>query len=129
MPNWDDNQPVQFRPRSTILGIVFIVACLAAAGLLLAGPAHARAPVPAPVFKAVRHYWKTKAERIKAFDVIACETGNRYNTTARNGQYLGLFQMGSYARARFGHGDTARAQARSAFRYWQVAGWAPWECA
>jgi len=129
MPSWDDNEPVTFKPRSFVLGVIFIAACLVAAVLLLAGPAHARAPVPPDVFRAVRTYWKTGPERVKAFDVIACETGNRYNTTARNGQYLGLFQMGAFARARYGHGSTARAQARAAYRYYLDAGWNPWSCA
>ena len=31
---------------------------------------------------------------------------------AQNGQYLGLFQMGSYERQLFGHGETAHEQAR-----------------
>jgi hypothetical protein len=81
------------------------------------------------VFKAVRHYWRARTDRVEAFNIVACETGNRYNTTARNGQYLGLFQMGSSERARFGHGSTAMAQARAAHRYFVVAGWSPWSCA
>ncbi len=91
--------------------------------------AASRPPVPGPVFRAVRHYWRTPADRRKAFDVIACETGNRYNTTARNGEYLGLFQAGSWFRSRYGHGSTAMAQARAAHRGWLELGWDPWECA
>ena len=71
---------------------------------------------------------ETREQRVEAFDVIACGTGGAYNTNARNGQYLGLFQMGAWARARFGHGQTARAQARAAYRYWRVSGWSGWEC-
>jgi hypothetical protein len=92
-------------------------------------PAWSRPPVPANVFRAVRAYWKTTPERVKAFDVVACETGGTYSTTAQNGQYLGLFQMGSFARARYGHGSSARAQARAAHRYYVDAGWSPWSCA
>ena len=47
--------------------------------------------------------------------MIACETGGHYNTTAKNGQFLGIFQMGTWARARYGHGRSARAQARAAY--------------
>jgi hypothetical protein len=47
---------------------------------------------------------------------------------AENGQYLGLFQMGSYARARYGHATNAWGQARAAHRYWLAAGWSPWTC-
>ena len=107
---------------------VAVAYCVVMAGFFVPN-SDARGPVPPDVFKAVRTYWKTPADRVKAFDVIACETGNRYNTTARNGQYLGLFQMGSFARSRFGHGWTARAQAHAAYRYWLVAGWSPWSCA
>jgi hypothetical protein len=99
------------------------------AALLLAPVAGARPPVPPDVFKAVRHYWKQPADRVKAFDVVSCETGGRYNTTARNGQYLGLFQAGSWFRARYGHGYTADAQARAAHLGWLELGWSQWECA
>jgi hypothetical protein len=107
---------------------VCVVCCLVAV-LLILQDSQSRPPVPAPVFKAVRAYWLTKPERVKAFDVVACETGGAYNTTAVNGQYLGLFQMGSFARARYGHGGTAMAQARAAHAYYVDAGWSPWECA
>ena len=80
--------------------------------------------MPPDVFRAVREQWKTRADRVKAFDVIACETGGRYNTTATNGQYLGIFEMGQWARSQYGHGETARAQARAAYRYWRKSGWA-----
>jgi len=64
----------------------------------------------------------------QALRVAWCES--RYQTTAQNGQYLGLFQMGSYARARYGHGSDAYTQARAAYRYFIDAGhsWAPWTC-
>ena len=42
-------------------------------------------------------------------------------TTARNGQYLGLFQMGTYARQVSGHGDSAYEQARAAYRFFVVS--------
>lgn len=90
-------------------------------------PSVARAPVPGPVFKAVRTYWKTKPDRIKAFDVAWCES--RFYVYARNGQFLGLFQMGEWARSMYGHGYNAMSQAAAAYRYWRVAGWTPWECA
>lgn len=115
----------------TRLAVMFVMACLLTVAYLLlqTDDAHARPPVPPAVFKAVRAYWPTRPERTRAFDVIACETGGRYNTTARNGQYLGTFQMGASERARFGHGPTAWAQARAAHRYYAEAGWAPWSSA
>jgi hypothetical protein len=64
----------------------------------------------------------------EALAVAWCES--RHSTTARNGQYLGLFQMGAYERRLFGHGPTARAQAVAAHRYFVRSGrdWSPWSC-
>ncbi len=46
----------------------------------------------------------------QALRVARCESG--YSVNAQNGQYLGLFQMGTSERQIFGHGDTrARAGA------------------
>ncbi|MFO7572957.1 MAG: hypothetical protein R6W48_10225 [Gaiellaceae bacterium] len=64
----------------------------------------------------------------QALDVAWCES--RFDTNARNGQYLGLFQMGSSERRLFGHGSTAHEQARAAHRYFVLSGrdWSPWGC-
>lgn len=64
----------------------------------------------------------------EALSVAWCES--RYQTTARNGQYLGLFQMGSSERRMFGHGPTAYEQSKAAYRYFVVSGrdWSPWGC-
>jgi hypothetical protein len=64
----------------------------------------------------------------EAVAVAWCES--RLLTTAQNGQYLGLFQMGSYERDLFGHGSSARDQALAAHRYFVVSGrdWSPWSC-
>ena len=64
----------------------------------------------------------------QALRVAWCES--RYNVYARNGQYLGLFQMGSYARGRYGHSWSAWGQARAAYRYFRDSGysWGPWAC-
>jgi hypothetical protein len=64
----------------------------------------------------------------QAVDVAWCES--RLQTTARNGQYLGLFQMGSYERRLFGHGSTAHEQAVAAHKYFVRSGrdWSPWSC-
>lgn len=64
----------------------------------------------------------------QALRVTWCES--RWNTWAQNGQYLGLFQMGSYARARYGHDKTALGQAKAAYRYFVASGrdWSPWSC-
>jgi lysozyme-like protein len=63
-----------------------------------------------------------------AVAVASCES--HLQTTAQNGQYLGLFQMGSYERRLFGHGPTAHEQAVAAHRYFVRSGrdWSPWSC-
>lgn len=64
----------------------------------------------------------------QALRVADCESG--YSVNAHNGQYLGLFQMGSSERRLFGHGDSALEQARAAYRYFVRSGrdWSPWSC-
>jgi len=64
----------------------------------------------------------------EAIAVAWCES--HLSTTAQNGQYLGLFQMGSYERRLFGHGSTAHEQAVAAHRYFVRSGrdWSPWSC-
>lgn len=63
-----------------------------------------------------------------AISVAHCETGGTFDVNAQNGQFLGLFQMGSYARSRYGHSGTALGQARAAYAYFLDAGWSPWQC-
>ena len=64
----------------------------------------------------------------EALRVARCESG--YQTTAQNGQYLGMFQMVTSERRLFGHGPTALAQAKAAYRYFVRSGrdWSPWSC-
>jgi hypothetical protein len=64
----------------------------------------------------------------EALAVAWCES--RLQTDARNGEYLGLFQMGSLARRLFGHGASARKQSVAAHRYFVSSGrdWSPWSC-
>lgn len=63
----------------------------------------------------------------KALEVAWCES--RWYVGARNGQYHGLFQMGRYARSKYGHGPDALTQALAAHAYYLDAGWRPWTCA
>ena len=64
----------------------------------------------------------------QALRVARCESG--YSVNAQNGQYLGLFQMGSNERRLFGHGESALVQAQAAYRYFVRSGrdWSPWSC-
>jgi hypothetical protein len=63
-----------------------------------------------------------------AVAVAHCES--RLTTTAQNGQYRGLFQMGSSERNRYGHGSSAYEQAKAAHAYFVASGrdWGPWSC-
>lgn len=64
----------------------------------------------------------------QAVAVAWCES--RLETGAQNGQYLGLFQMGSEERRLFGHGRSAHQQAIAAHTYFVHSGrdWSPWSC-
>ena len=76
--------------------------------------------------KAICHVFGSYCKQ--ALQVARCESG--YRTTAQNGQYRGLFQMGSSERQLFGHGVSALEQARAAYRYFVRSGrdWSPWSC-
>jgi hypothetical protein len=66
----------------------------------------------------------------EALAVANCETGGSYSTSATNGQYVGLFQMGSGERAAYGEGSTPLEQALAAYVYFVATGrdWSPWSC-
>ena len=121
-----------------------IAGALVAGTIFTASPALATTPteparaehdaartVPRPPYKvrrAINHFWGSQYRQGQARRVAYCES--RYSTYATNGQYLGIFQMGSYERATYGHGSTAWAQARGAHRYFVASGrdWSPWQC-
>jgi len=65
----------------------------------------------------------------KAVRVAQCESGASLSLRAHNGQYLGMFQMGAFARGAYGHSWNPWGQAAAAYRYYRVAGWTPWACA
>jgi hypothetical protein len=87
----------------------------------------ARRLAKAPPRVAICHVFGQRYCR-QALAVAWCES--RYRTTAQNGQYLGLFQMGSYERRLFGHGSKAIGQAVAAHKYFVLSGrdWSPWSC-
>jgi len=66
----------------------------------------------------------------QAMRVAYCETGGTYDPRASNGQYQGIFQMGSFARGRYGHGPSWLVQAAAAYLYFLDSGrdWSPWSC-
>jgi hypothetical protein len=75
--------------------------------------------------RAVCHYFKG-AECATAMRIVKCETGGSYTPWSANGQYRGIFQMGSWERATYGDGNNVWAQARAAYRYFLDAGFGPW---
>jgi hypothetical protein len=66
----------------------------------------------------------------QAVSVSRCETGGSFWVGSTNGQYLGLFQMGSSERSTYGHSTRALGQAQAAERYFIASGrdWSPWQC-
>ena len=65
----------------------------------------------------------------EALRVAYCESGENLWPSHRNrGPYLGMFQFGPWARARFGFSWSPWEQARAAHRYYRVSGWSGWEC-
>lgn len=67
----------------------------------------------------------------QALEVAECESG--MNPEARNGQFLGLYQMGHWHYWRFGDGDwrDPLVNALAAEGLWKDSGgsWRPWACA
>jgi hypothetical protein len=89
-----------------------------------------RRPAPDAVVPAItlaaRRYGLSPSGMLR---VAECES--RLSRTAMNGQYLGLFQLGSFARARYldGTWSDAWANATAAARYARDAGgFGPWTC-
>jgi hypothetical protein len=105
------------------------VVALAIVVLIIVGRAYAApATHPAHTKAIIRHVFGGYGD--EAVRVASCETGGTFSVWAKNGQYLGLFQMGSWERRTFGHGRNAWAQSRAARRYFIASGrdWSPWSC-
>ena len=107
--------------------IAVVVACIIALIWQSAARAHWR-PGYHNVQHAVKMYFGS--HWYDAMRVVRCETGGTYSVWAQNGQYRGLFQMGSWERRTYGHGNNPWAQARAAAAYFRASGsdWSPWEC-
>lgn len=105
--------------------------------LVIANPvgAHYKPGTKHNIRHAINKYWCGNTNKYceagrQAWKVAGCETGNTYSVWARNGQYLGLFQMGSSERRIYGHGWNAWEQAKAAHKYYVASGrdWSPWTC-
>lgn len=77
---------------------------------------------------------KTCQDGNEAVVVAKCESAQYWSQgrpqEAKNGQYLGMFQMGKDERRDYGHGPDPWKQAWAARRYFVASGkdWSPWEC-
>lgn len=91
--------------------------------------------------QAIKCYWPAHS-RWYALRVAECESTasaperiarrRGLGRWARNGQYVGIFQMGVHERRRYGwyrKGAPARVQVLSARRLYWHRGWQPWACA
>lgn len=105
--------------RNTIAIIAFVIAF----GWAAASAEPAYRPVPLAICDVFGDRYCADA-----LEVSWCES--RFDVDARNGQYRGIFQMGSWERRKYGHGSTAYSQARAAYRYFVATGktWRPWSC-
>lgn len=74
------------------------------------------------------HSYRPCEAGVEATRVADCETGGTFDVWAANGQFLGLFQMGKWARQRYGHANNAWGQAAAADRYYTDSGWSGWQC-
>ena len=85
---------------------------------------------PREVTRAVCFYFGSYCRQ--ALRVAYCETGGTYSIYARNGQYLGLFQVSAYWRRAIPgwHPHSAWGQARHAYRVFRLTGsnWSHWSC-
>lgn len=74
--------------------------------------------------RAIEYVFDRISQTATALIVAQREGGGGYCTRATNGQYLGCYQMGDWARSRYGHGPTALDQSWAAFWYVRDArGW------
>lgn len=108
----------------------WFVAAFVVTALIVVGRAYAAESFTPERTKAIiRHVFGPRYGS-QAVRVASCETGGTFDVWAKNGQYLGLFQMGSSERARYGHGWNPWVQARAARRYFLASGrdWSPWSC-
>jgi len=113
---------------STVSGLVTVSASHAG-GVACAKPTeydlYVRLPRDYPVFhRTLMKLWKS--HWVEAAVVSFGE--GRWSPEASNRQYQGTFQMGSSERQTYGHGNTLKAQAEAAFKYYLRSGWHPWAC-
>ena len=82
--------------RPKFLDVLLILYMLGLLVMILTLQAQARPPVPPSLYKAVRSYWKSKTDRIVAFNVAFCESKFNAKAISPTGDY-GYFQVNRQA--------------------------------
>lgn len=78
------------------------------------------------IARKVHRVWHKKSVAHRWIGIISCESkGRKY---ARNGQYLGLTQMGEREREMSGWTWDMDDQLRATKRYWNMTGYYSWAC-
>lgn len=111
-----------------------VVALVAIVGTAPAARAHLRDDVNVDVrrknarrtARVIHDVFTHRKKAHQAQKVVGCESGFRVRVKSSNGEYWGLFQMGSGARDAYDWGWTRRKQTRAAHEYYLDAGWDPW---
>lgn len=109
--------------------LALVVLLVVGAFLLVASPARAgNSTAVQKVQYIIRYVFGSYGGQAVA--VSKCETGGTFWPGSHNGQYLGIFQMGSRERRLYGHSSTAWGQAIAAYKYFVDSGhdWSPWSC-
>jgi hypothetical protein len=75
--------------------------------------------------RALKRHFKSEWRRA----AITSWAEGGWNPAAKNGQYLGTFQMGNWARSVSGHSSNLIEQVRIAAKHRKRFGWGQWECA
>jgi hypothetical protein len=116
---------------------------LLSTGIALTAPPAQAAPEPAPVtpcgiihavFRSEGRAVEDQACRVAGCESTGDATGHHHDRWATNGQYLGLFQLGAWARSRFlrgpWFGSWANARAAHRLYIWNGRSWyGQWSCA
>lgn len=114
------------------IGIGLLLAVLPARGHNLPGTVHNQEHAITYAF--CGHTFKPCAQGNGAVNVAIGESSSWWwkarCAEARNGQFLGCFQMGLNERRKYGNGAGVWNQARAAYRYFVDSGrdWSPWTC-
>jgi len=139
--NMDHHEPPTPLERALLVAATIAVTTLVCV-IAFAGEAKAASRPPCQTaIDAITCYWPAHSRQY-AIRVAECESTasapeyvarkHGLGRWARNGQYIGIFQMGTKERKRYGWyriGAPARIQVRSAMRLYWHRGWQPWACA